>query len=106
MEIPAWVNEVLVWVPLVLILGAALVCLRNSPLSRRMPLLTLGFVALALVNLGYRIVFAMIREQKLVEPAPYFTILDFVRIVCWGLILGGLATVFADLRDRDAPVAP
>src|SRR5262245_11010211 len=100
MAIPVWVTEVLNWVPLLLILAATLLCFINLQLSRRRLLLTFGFFGLALAELGVRYLQTLAREQRPVDIAMYFSIAFLVRLVCWGLIVGGLAAVFADLRDR------
>ncbi len=103
---PIEVLQVLGWGPLVLILCIALVCFLHLRLSKRMWLLLAGFLGLALTDIGFKAVDALFRAGQMALPdvGPAHAVLFFVRTICWGMILGGLICVFADLRERvDTP---
>ncbi len=99
---PPEVMQVLGWFPLMLILSITLVCFIHLRLSKRMWLLLVGFLGLAAADIAAKAIDAMIRAQKIAFPdvGPAFTALYVVRILCWGIILFGMVSVFADLRER------
>jgi hypothetical protein len=101
MGMPAWLMEMVAWIPLVLVLGATLVCFLYVQLSKRMLLLMFGFLGLALADLGFRGMILMMREGGNRDQFQTISlVLLVVRIASWGLIVGGLVAVFSDVRER------
>jgi hypothetical protein len=100
--------NVLGWVPLLCILGAALVCFTHLQISRRMVLLLVGFLGLGVADIGSRVLQELQRQPN--KPADadfgtYYSIVFVVRVACWIVVVTGLALVFADLRDRVEPAS-
>src|SRR5262245_35867202 len=95
-------NEVLGWIPLLCFGGASLVCFTHLRLTRRMPLLLIGFLGLSLESLYSRILNFLAR-QEIFSPAIiviHAEIAFILRLAALILTVIALAMVFADLSKR------